>query len=144
MKKLLQKISATWDKHPIICSYIAITIVSAVASKLGEGSVKYTRQYADISPPPADTFPEIRSYPSPFMPENNQGKEFILTFFENRYATREREERALRFVDYGFDGNLDRVNIEQEGRREVTITNLEELVKWQPTFEKLRKEKFKL
>jgi hypothetical protein len=52
------------------------------------------------------------------------------------------KKRQINFFDYGFDGKLDRIRVNQNERREIVITNKTELTEWQPVFEKFRERRF--
>jgi hypothetical protein len=50
--------------------------------------------------------------------------------------------REIYFLDYGFDGNLDSVRINQRDRIDVNLTNQEDLARWQPFYEQIRDRRF--
>jgi hypothetical protein len=87
----------------------------------------------------ADKTPEVREFTS-FGMSTHHTKGFYLTIEESR--RREDNGRQINFLDYGFDGKLDRVKIEQDERRGVVVTNQTELLKWQPIFEQMRLRRF--
>lgn len=51
-------------------------------------------------------------------------------------------ERKINFLDYGFDGKLDLIDIRQKNRKDLVSTNITELTRWQPLFEQMRVRRF--
>jgi hypothetical protein len=85
----------------------------------------------------ADPTPIVSEYPNlPYLQHQALGG-LYLTVTENQD-----NKRKINFFDYGFDGRLDRVRVNQNNMREYVITNSEDLVKWQPLFEQMRFRRF--
>ena len=106
---------------------VSVTLVGGCAKACSKPS---PTEYADATP-------IISQQPKlPYL-THRAFDEFRLIVTENQES-----KRLITFCDYGFDGKLDSMLIQQEKRKEATVTNSTELTKWQPIFEELRYRRF--
>jgi hypothetical protein len=114
---------------------LAVGIALSLGGYLGE---RLNNKKIDTRPL-ADPASEVKEY-STFSTTHNAFNGLYLTIRESN--RREDNARQITFFDYGFDGKLDRVKILQDRKREVSITNVDDLAEWQSVFEKMRERRF--
>jgi len=114
-----------------IKGFFLITLVGGLIGSCGEiRSRSQSKEYAD---------PTTNISESPKLPylSHQALMGLYITLTENQGL-----KRQINFFDYGFDGELDRIRVNQNGRREYVITNRTELCNWQLLFEKIRERRF--